>query len=147
MLRNTVFMLGSLIFLLTTTATVVAEEAKTPANMTNEDRQQLMAGSNEYEKCVSSESRRLAPKVGDPRALTDAAMAACSNKLTELAEEMATSNYDPNYSNYYLEKVKTRVANSTLRQAIYYTSQKQRAREESDQGSADNKSQAPQQPQ
>lgn len=138
MLRNAAFLLGSLILLLTSTATVAAEEPKTPANMTNEDRQQLMAGSNEYEQCVSSELRKLAPEIDDPRALTEAAMSACSNKLTALAQEMAASNYDPNYSNYYIDQVKNRVANRSLRQAMFYASQKQQAQEESGQGSGDN---------
>lgn len=144
MLQNSAFLLGSLMLLLTSTATVAAEELKTPANMTNEDRRQLMAASNEYEKCVSSELRQLAPEVTDPRALTDAAMAACSNKLMALAQEMAASNYDPNYSNYYIDQIKDRVANRNLRQAMFYASQKQQAQQESDPGAEGNTPQAPQ---
>jgi len=139
--RKSVFPLGSLILLLTSTTTVAAEELKTPANMTNADRQQLMAGSNEYEKCVDSELRKLAPEIEDPRELTGAAMSACSNTLTDLAQEMAASNYDPNYSNYYIEQVKNRVANRTLRQAMFYASRKQQTQEESGQGSGANKPQ------
>ena len=141
MARNSFFLLGSLILLLTSTAMVAAEELKTPANMTNADRQQLMAGSNEYEKCVDSELRKLAPEIEDPRDLTGAAMSACSNTLTDLAQEMAASNYDPNYSNYYIEQVKNRVASRSLRQAMFYASQKQQAQEESGQGAGANKPQ------
>lgn len=104
---------------------VAAGEYKTPANMTNEDRQALMAGSNEYEQCVTSKVRELAPGVGDPRALADAAMASCSDTLTAFAEEMATDNYHPDFSNYYIGKIKNRVANTAVQQAMFIAAQKQ----------------------
>ncbi|MDZ7736829.1 MAG: hypothetical protein U5P41_12575 [Gammaproteobacteria bacterium] len=114
---------GTILILLS--GMVAAEEYKTPANMTNEDRQTLMAGSNEYEQCVTSSVRELAPRIGDPRALADAAMASCSNTLTAFAEGMATDNYHPDFSNYYIGRVKNRVANTAVQQAMIIVSQKQ----------------------
>lgn len=110
--------------LLPLSAPLAAEEDyKTPANMSPEDRRDLMAASDAYESCVRSELNERAAEIEDPRALADAAMEACSKMLTTMAEEMAADNYHPDFSNYYIGKVKNRVANDAVRQAMVFASQ------------------------
>ncbi len=128
--RTPSLIIAGIVLLLTGTGMTGAADYKTPVNMTNDDRRQLMAGGNEYQQCVMGELRELASKVDDPRALTDAAMASCSDTLTAFAEEMAANNYDPDFSNYYIDKVKSRVANAAVRQALVFASQKQRMQDE-----------------
>ncbi|MCS3903041.1 hypothetical protein J2T55_001058 [Methylohalomonas lacus] len=118
------YLLATLLLLLS--APLAAEEDyKTPANMSPEDRRDLMAASDAYESCVREELNERAADIDDPRALADAAMAACSKMLTTMAEEMAADNYHPDFSNYYIGKVKNRVANDAVRQAMVFASQKQ----------------------
>lgn len=115
--------LGSVMILFSVLAH--AEEYKTPANMSVEDRRSLMASSSDYERCVITRVQELAPRVGDPRALADAALASCSNMLTDFAEQMTEDNYHPDFSNYYIRKVKYRVANTAVQQAMFISAQKQ----------------------
>lgn len=119
-----------LALLLSVTATpALADDYKTPANMTVEDKSALLSSSREYEQCVTARLRELESRIDDPRALADAAMASCNEMLTAFAEKMAADNYHPDFSNYYLGKVKHRVANETLRQAMFIASQKPAPRE------------------
>ncbi len=116
------YLLATLLLLLS--APLAAEEDyKTPANMSAEDRRDLMAASDAYASCVRSELNERAAEIEDPRALADAAMEGCSKMLTTMAEEMAADNYHPDFSNYYIGKVKNRVANDAVRQAMVFASQ------------------------
>lgn len=106
--------------LLMISSAAMAEDYKTPANMTIDDRRELMAASGEYENCVRTRLQELAPKISDPRAMADAATVSCHGILTGLAEYMATENYDPNYSKYYIKQVRRDVASNALRQSLIY---------------------------
>ncbi len=117
------------VLLSVTVSPAFAEDYKTPANMTAEDKSALLSGSSEYEQCVTARLREDESGIDDPRALADAAMDSCSEMLTAFAEKMAADNYHPDFSNYYLGKVKHRVANEALRQAMFIASQKPEGRE------------------
>jgi len=126
MMRKQIGFLAA-ILLLTTTASADEESYKTPANMTDADRRQLMAGSSEYEQCVLGNVSELAGEYADPRPLAEAALKSCSDVLTAFARTMAESNYHPDFSNYYIGRIRHRVAGNAVNRAMLIVSQRQGA--------------------
>lgn len=100
-------------------------EYKTPANMTAEDRTIISEGVADYRSCLSEQMSELDAKIGDPRALTDAAMEQCKPTLAEFDQAMKNQNFDPNFRKHYVESVKNRSAGEALKQAMFMAAQKQ----------------------
>lgn len=105
---------------------LMADETKykTPAYMTAEDRSVISDGIADYRACLSRHIVDMESRIGDPRALTDAAMELCEPSLTEFDQALEAQNFSPDFRDRYIAMVKKRSGGEALKQAMFMAAQK-----------------------
>lgn len=119
--KNLIRVVALLLF----TSTLQAENTdyKTPATMTAEDRSVIAQSVMDYQSCLSENIAELQPRIGDPRALTDAAMELCKELLSKFEQKLATRNFSPTFRQRYVSMVKSRSAGEALKHAMFMAAQ------------------------
>lgn len=130
MYRCRPFLLALPLASLLAAANAWAEEYKTPANLTADDRAMMMDGKADYKRCLAENLRKYQDRVGDPRALADAAMSVCVETLETFNQELKDRNLHPDYREHYISKVRKEGASGAVQQAMFVISQRQSAEQE-----------------
>lgn len=101
---------GALCLNLLLSPLVIAAEKtyRDPGDMTEQERGQLMAMSNQYNKCVYKESMARVEALPDIRQAADQGMGACKPVIDGLKSLVAKAGFDPGFGEHFARSAQNR---------------------------------------
>jgi hypothetical protein len=95
--------------------TVGAEEAtRSPADLSEAERAQMVQAANVYAACLATEAQNRSPGQDDPRIVADAAMEACKPAFEDIGTVLKGLRLDPNFAEGFSRTSRDRAARRLL---------------------------------
>jgi hypothetical protein len=91
-----------------------ATEPRSPADMTVEERMDMMKAASKYDNCVYSQAISRIGEFPDIRQAADFALGECQNKLAILETTITKMGFGPDYANAFSKRIRNRAARKIL---------------------------------
>lgn len=102
--------------LLAAAAAVQAEGARTPGDMTDEEREKIVAVTMDYENCLREAAGAVVAKMDDVRAIADAASVECEPRLQGLSDTL--QGFEPEFQESLTQSTRERGLRKLLPQLM-----------------------------
>lgn len=92
-----------------------------PSTLSEQTIAKAQAATVEYQKCLDAETKKWLKKQGDPRAITNAILQQCENKLLPIKTAFDAENVPASISERYMRRNRSQGAQAVLRfvEAVY----------------------------
>jgi len=89
-------------------------EARSPGDMTPEERITMMKTASKYDNCIYSQAIAKVGEYPDIRHAADFAMGACKDKLMDLEKSITDMGFGADFANAFTQRVRNRAARNIL---------------------------------
>ena len=112
--RRLVIVLIALTYPLCGFAEAELSEPRSPADMSVEERMNMMKTASKYDNCVYSQAISKVSEFPDIRQAADFALGECQNKLVDLESTIKSMGFGADYANAFSNRIRSRAARKIL---------------------------------
>ncbi len=94
--------------------TQTGSEARSPADMTVEERTNMMKTASLYDNCIYSQAIAAVGDFADIRQIADFAMGECQQKLADLETSITSMGFGADFANAFSKRIRSRAARKIL---------------------------------
>ena len=87
---------------------------RSPADMSVEERMNMMKTASKYDNCVYSQAISKVSEFADIRQAADFALGECQNKLVDLESTIRSMGFGADYANAFANRIRSRAARKIL---------------------------------
>ena len=105
----------------------LAEEFRSPQEMTSDDREIINEAQADYYDCVQEKMLEFSNNSDDPRIISDQVLDVCSVILIKLDGDLGERNMNPHFTQRYIYNTKNKAAKQLLKNLMMIIASRQQA--------------------